>query len=184
MLPADDPGEWTLLGKINPTKQASMLGGAIGGGMLSGTKNILNQSSQTDSTEDLVSQQLLELQDPEHEAALKQIQTQTMLADLMNNDEVIGGYDPQQISEAYNELSMLAPRAMAQPMAVRALLRRQLQGNVEPFEVADTAKLESDVMKTDSPVDASNPLIAGGPIKSGPQIKTSNHWLFDETSIL
>jgi len=179
---AEDPGEWSLLGKVDAVKQASMLGGAIGGGLFAGSKNMLQDAAQGPDTEDLVSARIRDLEDPDHEAELRQIQTQAMLADLMANDEVIGGADPQQVADAYNEISALAPRASGQPMAVRALLRRHLQGNIEPFEVADTAKLESSIMGTENTVDPSSAMIAGGPIKTS--AARTNHWLFNDDSII
>lgn len=180
LLPADEPGTWTLLGNVGGVKQAGIFGGAMGGGLVGAASKMMGGATQ----EDMVSKRLQELEDPEHENQLKQIQIQATLADLMSNDEVIGGADPESVAAAYNEISQLAPRATTQPMALRALMRRHLQGNIEPFEVADTAKLESSLMQTESPVNAADPMIAGGPIKNSSDTN-SNHWLFnDNGSIL
>ena len=183
LLPADDPGRWTLLGNVDAVKQAGLFGGALAGGLMGATGRMLSDSAKGPEMEELVSSKLQELEDPDHEAQLKQIQTQAMLADLMSNDEVIGGADPESVADAYNEISQLAPRAASQPMAMRALLRRHLQGNIEPFEIADTAKLENSLMKNESPVDPASPMIAGGPIKTSSA--KPKHWLFnDNDSIL
>jgi hypothetical protein len=130
-------------------KAANWLGGTMLG---AATKGILDPALKDDmpSPDEGVKSDYLELTDPSHENALRKIRAQAMLGELLD-DEVIGGYDPQQVMQAYNELSQMAPKASLQPMAMRAMLRRQLQGNVEPFEAKETADLEKTLRQTNQP---------------------------------
>ena len=89
-----------------------------------------------------------DMEDPAHDAQLRQIRTQTMLADLMN-DEVIGGHDPETVLAKYNEIAQLAPRAAQQPIAMRTLLRRHLAGNAEPHEIQQVTDLEKGMLGTE-----------------------------------
>ena len=84
-----------------------------------------------------------DLGDPAHEQQLRQIQTQAMLQDLMSNDEVISGYEPDTVTEAFNEISESMPRASNRAAFMRPLLRKRLtQGAMEPFEAAEMANIE------------------------------------------
>jgi len=94
-----------------------------------------------------------ELEDPRHAAKLQQIQTQSMLSDMMN-DPVIGGHEPDEVLHAYNEISRLTPRAASQPALMRSHLQRYLQGNVQPFEHGQMLDLEKGLKDTQpAPVD-------------------------------
>lgn len=67
--------------------------------------------------------------DPAHENALRGIQTETMLQDLMSSDPVISQYDPADVVDAYNELSRMSPVASSQPVVLRGYLRRLLESS-------------------------------------------------------
>jgi len=71
-----------------------------------------------------------------------------MLHDLLANDEVVSGYDPFEVTNAYNNLSQIAPRTAQHPLAVQAMLRKQLsQGSLDPFEVEQAIKMEGQLSK-------------------------------------
>jgi hypothetical protein len=99
--------------------------------------------------EDRVNSAWMSLEDPAHDAQLRQIRSQAMLADLMN-DEVIGSHDPETVLNKYNEIAQMAPRTAMQPIAMRTLLRRHLSGNIEPFEARELAGLEKDLVGTEA----------------------------------
>lgn len=83
------------------------------------------------------------LTEPSHEMKLQQIRTQALLQDLMANDEHIAEHDPAEVTEAFNELQRLAPRALAEPSMVRAALRKRLaQGQVDTHELKQLSELE------------------------------------------
>ena len=89
------------------------------------------------------------LNDPRHDSKLRAIRSSAVLAEMLQ-DPVIKGHDPEDVVSAYNEISMMAPRASLQPMAVRTLLRRQMQSHVAPFEVQEVANLEKGFQDTNA----------------------------------
>lgn len=89
----------------------------------------------------------LSLDDPDHEADLQRIRAQATLAELMD-DDVISGYDPEQVTNAYNEIAQTTPRSATNPMIMRTLLRRHLEGNIEPFEASEMTKLDKQLRDT------------------------------------
>ena len=128
------------------------------------------RGAATQPVEDQVAKAELELSDPEHLMELRQIETRAMLSDLINNDEVISGYDPEEVMQAYNEIAQLSPRSAMQPAVIRPLLRKQLsQGAIEPFEAQQMADIEKTLGQTGMFSDESipaNPALGKDPKKT------------------
>ncbi len=104
------------------------------------------------------------LNDPQQTAALRNIQTESMLSDLMANDEVISGYNPHDVISHFNEISQLSPRATNQSGLMRALLRKRLQqGALDPYEVDLLLKIENGLKQRDNPVPGSMGVMSNGP---------------------
>lgn len=102
-------------------------------------------------TPELVDDVALKLDDPEHLDELKSIEARAMLNDLLANDDVVSGFDPQEVSEAYNEIVQLSPSAATQPAVMRPLLRKRLTaGAVEPFEAQQIADVEKTMRQTEA----------------------------------
>jgi hypothetical protein len=123
-------GKDVIVGSVwedpSPTKEAGM--GHIGlGALLSGASKGLTSKISPKSEEALVNKQVSELASPEHESQLQAIRTRAMLHDLMANDPVIGGYEPDQIVDAFNQISQMAPRVAQQRMMAQSLLRKYLE---------------------------------------------------------
>ena len=115
------------------------------------TRSLLDRAMGSDPNKDKrVNDQWMDLEDPNHDAQLREIRTQAMLSDLMH-DDVIGGYHPDQVAKAYNEIAQMAPRTAGQPMALAALLRKRLQGHTEPFEAKEVTDIEKGLKDTLSP---------------------------------
>jgi hypothetical protein len=92
--------------------------------------------------------------DPGHESNLSNIRKQYMLSNLLANDDVISGYDPNEVVDSYNQLTQIAPRASSQEMLVRAMLRRSLaQGQVDTHEVDQLTGIENQLKQRDEPTD-------------------------------
>lgn len=125
-------------------KQASWMGAAAIGSGVAATKGLLENTLGSDATEAKVQKELGNLSDPAHEDELRAIKAQAMLSEMMG-DEVIGGYPRDKVLNTYNEISQLAPRASTQPLAMRALLRKNLESNAEPFEAAEIADVEKKI---------------------------------------
>ncbi len=105
---------------------------------------------------DPVDQAWLQLEDPAHDAQLRAIRTQAMMADMMN-DPIIGSHPLEEVSKTYNELSQLAPRSAQQPALMRAALRRHLQGAVQPFETNEALNTEKTLKDTAGPLEIKEP---------------------------
>jgi hypothetical protein len=93
--------------------------------------------------EKLVEKQLARIATPQHEQALRDINTRAMLEEMITNDPVLKGHHREDILNAFNEVSQLAPRASQQPLLMNGLLRQRLQqGALSPFESGDIVKTE------------------------------------------
>jgi hypothetical protein len=93
-----------------------------------------------------------DLSSPVHIDELRQIRSRAMLSDFLANDDVISGYAPEEVTNAYNEISQLSPRASSQPAIMRPLLRKRLTaGSVEPFEAQQMADIEKTIKQTENP---------------------------------
>lgn len=83
---------------------------------------------------DPVEKNLSALSDPMHERRLQQIRSQATLIDLMNNDNVISGYDPDEVIASWNQLLELSPQiGDKRILAQNALRTRLAQGSLDPF---------------------------------------------------
>jgi hypothetical protein len=104
--------------------------------------------------EKLLQRSLSELSDPQHEANLRNIRTQAMLQDLMSNDPVISGYQPDEVLGAFNELGEVSPRAVDQRLIMQPMLRKRLQqGVLDPFEVDQLLGMEGKLKTRDQVTD-------------------------------
>jgi hypothetical protein len=84
---------------------------------------------------------LSSLMDPAHEREIRNIQSEAMLNDLIANDDVIRGYDPEEAVDAFNEISQLAPYSSNTKVIMRDLMRKRLAGGasaLDQFTVGDT----------------------------------------------
>jgi hypothetical protein len=136
------------------SKEGSILGG-IGGGLGFNMVRSLSQHNEMPSAQtpsQLAGSLMNDLADPAHEQALRQVQVRAMLNDMLANDEVISGYDPDEVMNAYNEIAALSPRGSEQAAVIRPLLRKRLTaGSVEPFEAQQMADIEKTITQTSVP---------------------------------
>lgn len=145
---AQAPG--SVLGQFSNEKVA-FLGGLFGTAVGSGFGRAVGDKI-VKPTESLQAGMKNKLTDPQHEATMRNIQTESMLSDLMANDDVISGYDPNEVVNHFNEISQLSPRSTNQSGLMRALLRKRLQqGALDPYEVDMLLKIESGLKNRDNP---------------------------------
>lgn len=110
--------------------------------------------------ESLVAKHLAKLADPKHEQQLRDIATRSLLQNLLMDEPVTRGQDVHDMAGAYNDLSQLAPRLAANPLAARSTVRKQLAGGgLDPFDVSQILKMERDLAETAGP---------SGEMSSGP----------------
>jgi hypothetical protein len=140
------------IGKAMPFK-----GDAIGsatapikfiGGLL-GAKSVADLSPiQKKDPKNVLREQYQRLTDPSHENALNTIRAKSIMHDMVLNDPVISGYDPQDVAMAFNEIAELAPSLVDAPGMIRPLLRKRLEsGQLADFDVKQI--LEMDKLRAD-----------------------------------
>jgi hypothetical protein len=142
-------------------KQGSLMGAAAIG---AGTRELLQRALDPGKTkQEMIEDEWLELEDPEHENEMRSIQAQAMLNQMMSDeDNPISGHDPDTILNAYNEIAALAPRTAGSSAALQPLLARRLAGNIEPFEVKEIADTEKSLKETAQATPDTN-LLSNGP---------------------
>lgn len=77
---------------------------------------------------------LRNLYDPAHDAEIRNIQAEALLNDLMSNDDVIRRHNPDEVLDAYNEVSQMAPSASTQKAIMREMIRGRLSGGADAFD--------------------------------------------------
>lgn len=91
------------------------------------------------------------LTDPKHEASLRNIRTQAVLQDLMANDPVVSGYDPEEVLGAFNEIGEIAPRMIDQKAMMQTLMRTRLeQGSLDQFQLDQMLGMDSKLRDRDN----------------------------------
>lgn len=134
-----------------PSKEGSFLEFAVGSGVGKGLSDLLSGAGGK-PTSKLLEDKAMELEDPNHDAELRSVQARAMMADFMANDPTISGFDPDEVTNAYNEIAQVSPRASTQPALMRPLLRKRLSaGGIEPFEANEIANLEKTLGAVQAP---------------------------------
>lgn len=105
----------------------------------------------------------LMVNNPRHQATLRRLHAEAMLNRLIQTDDVVGSYNPQEIADAWYELNEASPGVVNNVSLLRANLRRQLQGNLTPFEAKDLVM--SGIGAQTNPI----PVISGLDSPSGPR---------------
>lgn len=81
--------------------------------------------------------------DPAHEDAIKTIRAKSMLHDLIINDPVISGHDPQDVAMAFNDIAQLAPSLAESPGMMQTVLRKRLEsGQLADFDVKQILEMD------------------------------------------
>lgn len=111
-------------------------------------------SQGKDQRKALVEQDLMKLDDPSHLARMNQINSQTMMQDFMINDPVISGYDPSEVTDAYNSIVQMSPRSADKRLLMQTMLRKQLQqGALDNFDVDQLLQMDDRLRKRETPVE-------------------------------
>ncbi len=123
-----------------------------------GVEKVLGPKSQ----EGIERETVQDLFDPSHEAEMTKIKTQAMLSEFMSTDPIISTYDQDEVSNVYNHIAQLAPRAALQPSLMRGLIRKMLQqqDTMEAFDVDQLVKIEKGLKDVAQPVESQ---VAGFP---------------------
>ena len=132
---------WTGLPAVEAEKLAGFGAGMSFGAGMESVRNLAH--SIAPPVPELTGKMMDRIQDPSVALEQRRVQAQTLLADLMSNDDVISTYDPEQVIRAYNEMSSLTPHTSLRSAVVRPALRQMLAGNTQPFDVAELLSLEN-----------------------------------------
>lgn len=131
-------------------KKQAFLGAGIGTAIGSSLGRQVGTVGQT--TGDLVDDQWMKLEDPEHENELRKIKAHAMINQLLTDPEdPISGHDPDKVLAAYNEIAQATPRVAENIATLRPQLRKQLEGHREPFEAKEMLDIEHGLAKSKMP---------------------------------
>lgn len=155
-------GPWTKEAAALFAKTAIMNSPAFGAAVGSGLATSLGISK---SKGELVDDEWMKLEDPEHENELRKIKAHTMLNQLMTDpDDPISGHDPDRVLAAYNEIASATPRLADNVAVLRPQLRKRLEGNAEPFETKEMLDIEKGLAQTKLPTPGTS-ILSEGPEK-------------------
>lgn len=115
-------------------KRSSMLSMALGGAIANSFRSAAGEDKPDGPSENSQMSARLQLNDPNHESEIRRIEAEAMLNSLVNDDDVISSYTPDDIALAYEEIGQSSPGVVGNPVLLRAHMRRQLQGNLTPME--------------------------------------------------
>lgn len=125
------------------TVMPMLMGGSLATNIL---KNVSSGMQGPDSGE--VNSMMASLTDPAHEQELRNIRSSAALHDMMLNDPVLSSHPPDDVVNAFNEISEMSPRASEQRMLMQSLLRKRMeQGSLDPFEIDQLLGMEQKQQK-------------------------------------
>lgn len=114
---------------------------------------------------ELIDDEWMKLEDPEHENELRKIKAHAMINQLMTDpDDPISGHDPDRVLAAYNEIASATPRLADNVAVLRPQLRKRLEGNAEPFETKEMLDIEKGLAQTKLPTPSTS-ILSEGPEK-------------------
>ena len=136
------------------TKKSSALPFVLGYGAASTASQMMDPVAKQmfPPKEDELKAVKSKLESPAHTNKIQAIRTRALLDDMMANDPVISGYDSEEILQAFNHLSELAPNAVTSSnMLTKSLMRKYLeQGQVlDTFDIDQLLSAENKI-KTNS----------------------------------
>jgi hypothetical protein len=128
------------------TKESLGIVGAGIAGLAGGSGRGLAEALIPDP-EKTVQKKMESFNDREHEEVIRGIRTQALLHDLMTNDPIISGYEPNQVAEAYNRISEVAPQASQRRLIAQQLIRKYLEQEaaIDPFESQQLLDMEQKI---------------------------------------
>lgn len=131
------------------TTQLDKQGTFWGGFQYNASKPLVDKMFSSTSPDEARQKAMQAFSNPVVDQEMQAIRARAMLYDLMQNDEIISGYDPEQTITGFNELSAMAPEASTRIAIMKPMLRKWLtQGVNEPFEISEIAKLENTMADT------------------------------------
>jgi hypothetical protein len=79
----------------------------------------------------------------DQDSAIKNIRARGVLHDLVLNDPIISGHDPQDVAMAFNDVAELAPNLVDTPGMLQSVLRKRLEsGQLADFDVKQILEMD------------------------------------------
>jgi hypothetical protein len=148
----DAKGTWDQIGGLKPTppapKKPALENTSVSlENMMSPAKFIGEQMGMSESKipDPMAAgkKQYNSIDDPDQNAAIKSIRAKSVLHDLILNDPVISGHDPQDVAMAFNDISELAPNLVETPGMLQTVLRKRLEsGQLADFDVKQILEMD------------------------------------------
>lgn len=102
--------------------------------------------------DDPVARQVSRIATPDHEQALRDIETKALFHELLHSDPVISGHDPHHVASLYNRVSRTAPTVARHPLSAIPVMRKSLeQGSLDPFDVQQIVSTEQSLRSLHNP---------------------------------
>lgn len=101
---------------------------------------------QHDAEEDAIADYIEELDDPAHAEEMKRIQVRALIENLMANDPMISQESDVALTEAYNEIVQLTPRAADSPLLMRNLLRQHIANSEGGGGIMDPRDIGTNIL--------------------------------------
>ena len=125
---------------------------AIGTTLASATKGLTSGLAPLSPAE-LIDKEVESIAASPHEANLRAIRVNTMLHGLMATDPIIGSYSPEEVFDAYNQLSDIAPHAAEHQLFAQTALRQFLEqgASLGAFDVDQMLEAEKKIRQRNAP---------------------------------
>jgi hypothetical protein len=83
------------------------------------------------------------ISDADQDATIKNIRAKSVLHDLILNDPIVSGHDPQDVAMAFNDIAELAPNLVDTPGMLQTVLRKRLEsGQLADFDVKQILEMD------------------------------------------
>ena len=146
MLPVAPPAP-----EPEPVKEAGIFAALSPSVVNNGTRVLFDKAFETAKGDGPLSGRALKymntVSDPAQDARIRQIRAMADMSEIMN-DPVISSEDPAMVTNIYNNIARMSPRATEQPSVMIPQIRRHLQGQVEPFEIDNLLNTEKNLAAT------------------------------------
>lgn len=88
--------------------------------------------------------------DPMQDAELRKMKLQLIVNDMLTNDATLSAYPPDDVIDAVNQVSEVAPAAVTNPLLLRSMVARivQQRGHLDPSEVKQLVETEAATRQT------------------------------------
>jgi hypothetical protein len=155
--PPAAPARPSILDRMEKKADPGGLGDKVVGGLTYNLMSDIYGGWKPPDPDEMVKKQLGRLTTPSHQDAMREIQMQALMHEMLSDDEVLRGHDPHEVSRAYNRISQLVPASAGQPAVVIPAVRKALaQGGMDSFDAKELADTHHKLQAPQRPQGAPN----------------------------